>query len=478
MTEKKYFSYDFWSVIILIFYAIMQISRWQLFPQHLDIYYHLLTAWGFIQAGGYSSWDFWQYAPVGRPHIYPPLFHIVLALFMKAGVDKIILAKIFSIVIPLTFLVTLWSFLRKKFSSCLAFFSLVTISSSLSLYASLTNHMPSTIALTFGILAIWQLMNRKTVFALLLLTLCFYTHIGVSYFIMLTLVIYALFNKEYSRQVFIIVMGAVTLAIPMIVRQLSGINLLSLASVKENYSCEFKTIDYILAIIGFVILLRSKGKGRLFLALFLASFVYLPYMARFFSAEGYLPVALLAAVALYGISESFGRNRYAKYIVVLGTIFMLIFSPTIATGQLEVGGPLNRIFLFDSAVMNMLFPKANERMISSTIWFEKRYSFVSKLIGENSSPDDIIYCTEDIVGLCLAAASGRATANYLLPEVYSKGRTDPYADSKIIIMLKYHDPKSVKEIVDRYGLVLLGKNEILDVYKNPSALAKMRIRNK
>jgi hypothetical protein len=473
---KRYFSYDFWSFIILIFYAIMQVSRWPLFPQHLDIYYHLLTAWGFIQAGGYSSWDFWQYAPAGRPHVYPPLFHIVLALFMKAGIDKIILARIFSVVIPLTFLVTLWNFLRKKFSSCLAFFSLVTISSSLSFYASLTNHMPSTIALTFGVLAIWQFMDKKTASAFLLLTLCFYTHIGVSYFISLTLVIYALFNKEYRRPAFIILMGTAILAAPVIMRQLSGINLLSLPSVKENRSCEFKTIDYILAVAGFVILLRSKGKGRLFLAFFLASFIYLPYPARFFSGEGYLPVALLAAVALYGICESFGKKRYAKYIVIFVTAFMLIFSPTFATGQLDMEKPPDRIFLFDSAVMNMIFPRANERMISSTIWFEKAYSFASKLIRENSSPDDIIYCTEDIVGLCLAVASGRATANYLLPEVYSKGRTDPHADSKIIIMLKFNDPRRMKEIIDRYGLILLGKNEMFDIYKNPSAKAKMVIR--
>ena len=319
-------------------------------------------------------------------------------------------------------------------------------------------------------------MNGKRAYALLLLTLCFYTHIGVSYFITAAIVIYALFNKEYRRTAFIIVTGAVILAAPMIMRQLSFINLLSLASVKENYSCEFKTIDYILAVVGFMILLRSNGKGRLFLALFLASFVYLPYPARFFSGEGYLAVALLAAVALYGICESFGKNRYAKYAVISLSIFMLIFSPTIATGQLDVGRPVNRIFFFDSAAMNMIFPKANERMISSTIWFEKSYSFASKLIRENSSPDDIIYCTDEIAGLCLAVASERATANYLLPEVCSSGRTDPYDDSKIIIMLKYHDPGSMKKIVDEYGLVLLGKNEIFDLYKNPSARSKMTIR--
>ncbi|MDO8536518.1 MAG: hypothetical protein Q7S30_05900 [Candidatus Omnitrophota bacterium] len=476
MTNKKYLSYDFWSVIILAFYAIMQILRWSLFPQHFDIYYHLLTAWGFIQAGGYPNWDFWQYAPVGRPHIYPPLFHIILALFMKAGVDKIVLAKTLSIMVPLTFLITLWSFLRKKFSSCLAFFSLIAISSSLSFYASLATLMPSTIALTFGILAIWQFMNGKTFFSLLFLTFCFYTHIGVSYYMTLTFIIYAFFDKELRRSTFIIVAGALILSVPMIIRQLSGIDLFSFPAIKANNYCEFKTIDYILGAIGFAILLRSKGKGRLFLALFIASFVYLPYLSRFFSTEGYLPVALLAAVALYGLCESFGKNRSAKYAVISITAFMLIFSPTIATGTLTVGGPVLRMILFDSAPIGMLFPKAKMRQISSSIWFEKSYAFASKLIKENSSPDDIIYCTENIIGLCLAVASDRATANYLLPEVYSKDRADPYADAKIIIMLKYHDPKSVKEIVDKYGLVLLGKNGMLDIYMNPKASAKMTIK--
>lgn len=440
------------------------------------MYYHLLTAWGFIQAGGYSGWDFWQYAPAGRPHVYPPLFHIVLALLMKAGIDKIILAKIFSVIVPLAFLSTLWNFLRTKFSSCLAFFSLVAISSSLSFYASLTNHMPSTIALTFGIIAIWKFMDKKIIPSLVMLTLCFYTHIGASYFIMFTIIIYALFDREYLRPALIIALGAIMLASPIIARQLCGMNLLSLPSVQENYACEFKTVDYVLAAIGLFILSRSKGTGRLFIALFLASFIYIPYRARLFSGEGYLPVALLVAVTFYGICESFGKNKYAKYGLIALALFMLTFSPTIAIGQLDVGKPADRVFLFDSAPMNMLLPESNKRMISGTIWFEDKYSLASRLIRENSSPDDIIYCTENLAGLCFAVISERATANYLLPEVGSKGGSDPFADSRIIIMLKYHDPADARAIIARYGLIFLGGNDILDVYKNPNARAKMKIR--
>ena len=107
--KNKIFSWNFWSIVIIISYAAWPIARWAKLPQHIDIYYHLLTAWGFIKAGGYTTWDFWQYAPIGRPNIYPPLFHIILAMFMKAGIGKIFLARLFSVALPALFLFTLWS---------------------------------------------------------------------------------------------------------------------------------------------------------------------------------------------------------------------------------------------------------------------------------------------------------------------------------------------------------------------------------
>ena len=90
--------WGYFSKIIILAYAVLQLLRLAIFPQFIDMYYHLQTAWGFIQAGGYSNWDFWEYAPFGRPHIYPPLFHILLALFMKLGFGVIFLAKFWYIV--------------------------------------------------------------------------------------------------------------------------------------------------------------------------------------------------------------------------------------------------------------------------------------------------------------------------------------------------------------------------------------------
>lgn len=475
MQKISRISYDFWALLILIFYVVFQVAQWKSFPQHLDMYYHLLTAWGFIKAGGYTIWDFWQNAPVGRPHIYPPIFHVALAILIKAGIDKIFLARLFCAAVPLVFIFVLWNFLRKKFSSLLALLSLITIASSYTFFASLANHIPSTIAMTFGILSIWQLLNKKLINAIILLTLSFYTHIGASYFMAASIFIYGLLKSDERRIALSTVASAVILSIPMIILQLSGFNLTAFLQIKENFFCEFKTIDYILAAAGIVILLRARGAGKLFLAFFAASFIFIPYAFRLFSAEGYLSIALLSAVALYGICESFPKRpfRYALYAII---IFMLIFSPTVAMGQARVGGPVYRIYIFDSCLTRFFLPGISGRSISQSAWFENRYNFASKLIRENSREDEIIYSPDDIIGLCLAVDSGRATANYLLPEAGAPPVTDPFAVSKIIVILKYHNRESVKEIADKYGFEFLGKNDIFDIYRNPYTDAKICIK--
>lgn len=192
-------SWDFYSRVIILSYLLLQILHWQMFPRFMDIYYHLLTAWGLIKAGGLSAWDFWQYAPVGRVHIYPPFFHIVLAALMKLGINNIILAKLFEVFTPVIFLIVLWKFVRKNFSDRLAFFVVLMFGSSISFYLSLLNHIPATLALIFGFLAYGQLFKKRQARSLLLLTLCFYTHIGISLFFSLSLFFYGLFYKEFRK---------------------------------------------------------------------------------------------------------------------------------------------------------------------------------------------------------------------------------------------------------------------------------------
>ncbi len=104
----------YFSWVIIAAFGLLQLLRSVVLPQFMDIYYHLQVAWGFLQSGGYSGWDFWEYAPFGRPHIYPPLFHILLALLMKLRFSAILLAKLFESAAPVLFLAVLRYFIKKN----------------------------------------------------------------------------------------------------------------------------------------------------------------------------------------------------------------------------------------------------------------------------------------------------------------------------------------------------------------------------
>lgn len=475
MAKGPRLSYNSCSLLLILFYAVSQAVRWNFFPQHFDIWYHLLTAWGFIRAGGYTTWDFWQYAPAGRPHIYPPLFHTVLALLMKAGIDKIFLARLFSVTLPVIFLLTLWNFIRRDFSARLAFLCLITMASSFSFHESLINHMPSTIALIFGFLAFGQAFKKRILSAGILLALCFYTHMGTSWFFALAFLFYALFNAGDRRPALISLVSALALSLPIIIQQLTHIKLISIANFNEQYFCEFKTLDYILAAFGIVLAWKKGKRYTFFAALFIASFIYAKYPSRFFSAEGYLPVALLSAVSIDGLCENFIKGSRIKILTASIILFVVIFSPTVVISQGADEVSFYKIHLFDSAFMNIVSGAERKDAASKSI-LDSACNSASKIITDNSSADDIIYCTEETIGLRLAALSGRATANHLLPEVCPPGSPDAMASSRIIVMLKYHSPEWVKNKVDRYGLKLIGRNNILDVYVNPAAKDRIRVR--
>ncbi len=474
---NKRFSWDFWSIVILLFYALIPIVKWPNLPQHIDIYYHLLTAWGFIKAGGYAAWDFWQYAPIGRMHVYPPLSHIIIALFMKTGINGLFLAKALNIVMPVLFAFTLWNFVRKNYSSRLAFWVLVCSSSSFSFYLSSINHLPSTASLIFGIFALDNLLNKRPLHSVLLFTLCFYTHIGTSWFFMASVLLYSLFKREERASGLIVFLSTIALSIPILLQQLHAVRYISLEGINETFFREFKTIEYALSITGLFLLSRKDRRYLLFLAFFIASFIYIRYPSRLFSSEGYMPLAILAAVSLDTIYEMANKwKRWPNYILIFLAAFLLIVSPVLSFEADELNRPRHKFYIFDSVIMHALFPDNNERVISKSIWFEKYYLPAIEVIKKNCAADEIIYSSVDMIGVCLASISKRATANHLLMEVYPSGKHDPIASSRLIIMLKYNSPKWIDEIAKNYNLEKIWENEIFDIYRNRGECPKIKIK--
>lgn len=464
--------WDFYSALAIVAYAFLQLVRLPLLPQSMDIYYHLLNARGFIQAGGYTGWDFWQYAPVGRPNIYPPFFHILLAFLMKAGLNPVFLAKFFEAVTPVIFLISLRFFVKRNFGGALAFFCLVAFSSSFSFFLSLSGHLPATLALTFGLLAFDQLFRRNFLRALLLLTLCFYTHIGVSWFLALGFVFWGVLDRDRRRGCLWLFVLALFLSLPMLLKEFSVMGRISALGIdlNERMLSQIKVADYFFAGCGVFFALRLEKKFRFFLALLFAGAIFLFYPYRFFSTEGYLPVAFLSAVFLYGLYLK-GKNRrpLLRMVLIAICLFILFISPTLTLGVARHNRVERRreIKLFDSALMGMLLARGQ------VIWFPREYLPAARLIRENSAPREIIYSPMEIAGVILAGLSGRPTANALLPEIAPAGALEPLESSKIVIFPQDDPGKLVEGAAGKHGLRQIGQNKLFLFYRNPAATVKV-----
>jgi hypothetical protein len=475
----KYFKKAYWdlgSLIIIGCFSLLQILRWRLFPQFIDIYYHLLTAWGFIQAGGYSGWDFWQYAPFGRIHIYPPFLHIVIAFLIKLGINKIILAKLLETAVPVIFLFVIWRFIRKNFSAPLAFFVLLTLNSSFSFYLSLINNLPSTFAIIFGLLAFNQLLQKKIFRCGLLLALSFYTHIGASWFFAIAMIAYGLMVKDYRKATWKTCGCAFLMSAPVLFKEFVGLGYISKLgfNIFERFYCEFKPVDYILALIGILAVLKMARQYKLFYSFFLASLIFLPYPYRFFSAQGYLPVALLSGVGVYFIYEKLKNN---KIFLSLSVIYFLFCSLTVLSEAGSTYGRVNyKSYLFDSAFLNMTLPEMNKRVASVSLWNPDEYLSAADLIEKHSYKDDIIYSPSQVVGVCLASIAGRATVNHLFLEIDTLKKINPLAAARIIILPKDGKQERLKRKINKYNFEKIGENELFVLYKNPSSLAKIAVR--
>ncbi len=469
---SKQYSWDSLSKIIIFTIAVLQITRWLILPQFMDIYYHLLSAWGFNQAGGYSGWDFWQYAPFGRVNIYPPFFQLFLASLLKLGCGPIILAKIFETFTPLLFIFVLWRFIRFHFNPASAFFTLVACGSCTAFYFSLINHLPSTWAFIFGITALSFLFRARILPAIFFLTLCFYTHIGVSWFFGLTLVIYALYDKEYRQKSLLILMSAIILALPILIQQFSALGLISVSGVNlnERYQSQIKILDYFLAAGGIYFVFRFKGKHYLLVSFFLASLIFLTYPFRFFSAEGYFPIIILAAFFLYNLWHRSLLHKGLKRILVSVIIFMLFISPTISLSKLPQDRKVTyKLKVADAVFSNLLFAQG------ASIWYPNDYVEIARLIKAYSTPKDIVYCNLNILGLILGSVSGRATANALLPEIKSSQEFDPIAQAGLIILTKDLGSVYRNNLVKAYSLEKISQTRLVEIYRNSLALGQIKV---
>lgn len=484
LTEPSWTTY---SLAVVTFVFICQILRWPLFPFFIDIYYHLSVMLGFNQAGGYVTSAFWEFAPIGRPHIYPPLFHILMLNLYKIGLSELFIARLFDCLAYPALLIAVWFIISKIFHPRLAFFSLVILTSAYPFYLSVTNIMPFSLALLLGFFIFFFIEKDKIITAVLLLTLSFYTHSLMSWMNVFIIIAYGALNQNKLKNCLKTVTGGLILSLPLLIHQFQNRQYFSFINTVENYTFEISILIYIVALLGLVVAFRRKGAYYFFIALLIGMLpLVFTHNMRYFSGQGMISFILLAGLAVDNLYDRLVERSNKR--LLNGILFIILFffafyllNPILYLNQSRAEENKSELGLFDSNLVKILMPDfTNKTYISGTSVYNPKFADkVVKIIREYSSPDDIIYSNFNYAAGMFAVLSQRATSTAMLAEVKPFTQFDPLAVSKLIIWLKEVDrtiASPLPPLIKQYKLKKVAETELAYIYNNPKALGKAKIK--
>jgi len=430
---KKLDRFDIASIAIVLFVTIFSALRYKFLPQFFDGYYHLSVANGFIQSGGWSGWAWWDFAPLGRPQLYPPLYHLFLVLCQKIGLEGLTSIRLAEVLIVPAFFLVLWHSLRFLTNSKCSFFATLTLSSFFAFYSSVSGNVPATSALIFGLLSWVFLKKKKVISAILCLGLSFYTHAGLPWIFTISLLSLAIFDKEYRKIAFKTILFSLLLALPFIIHQLRYFSYLKFENLIEERFTQFNVFIISLGVISFFLYLKKKSFALLlFYGYLIGSFIiFAKYRFRLFSAQGIVGFVFFSSLLL---QETIDRLSLGKRKIILFSIvvYLFFFSSTFSWNKKGAS-----FILTNSTYINFITAKSYQTSKFTSFFYPKAYYPVVELIEDNTSDLDIISSNEGIIAQIFSAFTSRPIANSMLGEVQPKGGGFHYDKAKIFIWLKY-----------------------------------------
>ncbi len=190
------------SFIIVIFLSFAATFD-KITPYGQDCWYHMAVARKVIESHTLPSWDTWEFQPVGRPHLYPPLLHLLITLFSRDAEHVIEGAMVVRILIYPSALFTSWYFTRWLFSSKIAFIALVILSMDYTFLAVFKELMSSTLFNVFFPLLMISFLSKRLWASVFFMVLCFYSHLSFPFLALFCLLVvscrYRIYLSFYAK---------------------------------------------------------------------------------------------------------------------------------------------------------------------------------------------------------------------------------------------------------------------------------------
>ena len=457
---NRFSHFNLMSLGLIIFISVFAGIRFAYLPQFIDAYYHLSVSNAFIESGGWVGWDWWCFAPFGRPHVYPPLYHFILVFLQKIGMSRLNSARITEVLIVPGFFFSTWYIFKKLVSERFSFFIILILSSFFAFYSSVSANIPASLAIIFGFLGWFFAKNKKLISAVSFLVFCFYTHVGIAWIFLLSFLMLAFLNLNYRKLSFKIILVTLPLIAPLLYHQIKYIDYFT-----SNAWCELNAIriSFFIMLLGGVSLFLQRDKREFHLALFwgyllgsLLVFVFYPY--RLFSGQGIIGLAFFSALILEKIK--FAPNAKKATLLFAGVIaYLFFFHSTIDFNESKP-----RFNLLDSTYYNFFTGNSSNFLRFQSILSPQHFSPVMDVIEENSSSNDIITSNSPVVSQMVTAITARPSARSVFKEICPKNKFNHYRYAKMIIWLKFDQDKSMD--ISQRGFKKLYENDIAYVFLN------------
>ncbi len=175
---------------------ILVLVNLSMFPVYLDMPYHLAASQAFVRSGGVTTWDWWEFAPAGRPHIYPPFLHVTMSVPLQLGISEEAVGTFFSLMMFPLMMLSLWWMVRQLFSSRQAFYSCLLLLIPYTFFWQTAVTTAAALVLVLTPLIFLALERKRWVTPAILLAVCLYTHLVMGHLVALALFIYLLHRRE------------------------------------------------------------------------------------------------------------------------------------------------------------------------------------------------------------------------------------------------------------------------------------------
>jgi len=476
MRERSPWDWAAWGLIAV--HTALLISWWPVLPWFVDVYYHLNVLEGFRQAGGVVLHDFWEFAPGGRPHLYPPALHVALLSFDWLSVDLITRARLAAIVPYPALLLTAWWFARCWLGRAPAYWATVAGVLPFSYMLVTCNTIAATWAMVWWLVGLVAVARGALLAGGLAVALVCYTHLGTPWLLLVCWIVLAVMDRALRRPLLISAAVGLALASPWWLHVWTHRALLRPLATFENQLLELPIALYALAAIGVAAGRAAPPAGRRVAISVLAGLLPLVmhYRFRFFSGQGLLGAGLLAGMGAHALQQWLERRIASRRVVPPWVV------PAVLTCALAAVHPVvfvqrgaGPVVFGDTSLSNLLsWGERVDRSNAVTFYYPHLMDPLVEIIKQQTRADELIGSNMAATAGMLSALSGRATATGMLSEVRSARDTALAAlrQAHVIVWLKGGAAPGLPplaEVQRAWRLSLVAETELAYVLRNPQA---------